>query len=226
MFKIFNKIKNNRGVTLIELMVVISIFLILTGLVLYNSRQFDSSVSLQNLADDIALSVRKAQIYAVGVRGVNTDFSKGYGIHFTIDDDFSSYKGNYKSFIIFADMHNNPSGNKYNQSNNKNCGTPDQNDECLEILTITSSDYISNIYINNEPNPVGNGNDQNDAIDILFKRPDIEPDFCLRNNSNSNGACSNTPTSISKVRIEIKNEKSPDIKKTITIHSNGQISVS
>jgi prepilin-type N-terminal cleavage/methylation domain-containing protein len=95
--------KNKKaGVTLIELMVVISIFAIISATVIVDYRSFSSSISTQNLADDIALSIRKAQGYAIGVRGYNNIFN-GYGIHFALDikDVEGPYYCSSKLFILF-----------------------------------------------------------------------------------------------------------------------------
>ena len=58
-----NKMKYNSGITIIELLVVISIFIIISGITIFNYSKFKSTATLQNLADDIALSVRRVQGY-------------------------------------------------------------------------------------------------------------------------------------------------------------------
>ena len=102
----------------------------------------NSFLSIKNLADDIALTVRRAQGFAIGVRGYSTDFSQGYGIHFTSNTGSDIYAGSNKAFILFADISN------YNQYDNSSatCGEPSAGDECLELLSITSMDKITEIY--------------------------------------------------------------------------------
>ena len=137
MLKSFHKSKHNSGpastqggTTLIELLVVIAIILILTGISIFNYRKFNSYLSIQNLADDIALTVRKAQGFAIGVRGSNATFTQGYGIHFSRVSTGSSNK----SFILFVDGGN----NTYDDG------------ESIEILSIKSNDQISDITPNND----------------------------------------------------------------------------
>ena len=60
------KIKENnlkKGFTLVELLVTIVIFVIITGVVLVNSNKFDSSVLLHNFTYDVALTIKQAQTY-------------------------------------------------------------------------------------------------------------------------------------------------------------------
>lgn len=55
-------IKNKtKGFSLLELLVVISIFTIITTIALFNQGQLNSNVLLTNLAYDVALTVREVQ---------------------------------------------------------------------------------------------------------------------------------------------------------------------
>ncbi len=47
---------------------------------LANHERFNSSILLDSLAYDIALSIREAQVYGLSVRGINADFQVGYGV--------------------------------------------------------------------------------------------------------------------------------------------------
>ena len=49
-------------------MVVTAIFVILSAVVLANNSRFGNVIVLQNLAHDISLSVREAQVYGIAVR--------------------------------------------------------------------------------------------------------------------------------------------------------------
>lgn len=213
---IYNR-KRNRlqgGVTLIELIVVILIFGILSTITVFNYGKFRSSLSIQNLADDIALSVRRAQGFAIGVRGASGGFTLGYGIHFTTKHNSETYKGSNKSFVLFTNIGVN---SQYDNSNKK-CGNPEQGDECLEIINITSADNIEAIFLNEETEPIP----QDDTLDILFKRPNPEPIFCHR----IDGISSCDFKGISSVKIKISTDADPSVYKIITIYNNGQIGIS
>jgi prepilin-type N-terminal cleavage/methylation domain-containing protein len=219
MFNYFNKIKyllknKQKGMTLVELLVVISIFLLLSSIIMFDYNNFQSSVSLQNLSNDIALSVRKAQSYAIGVRAVNDDFSYPRGIHFTTGE-FDPYgtESDEQSFIIFSDINGN---HKYDQIDNV-CGNPEEYNECQEKLSIKSSDLIKFIYLGDNPNDPKEG-----IIDITFKRPDPDAIFCYRIDE-GDGTCEGN---FSVVSIEISNgmEDEEEITRLVKVWNTGQIS--
>ena len=89
----------SKGFTLIELLVTLSLFVVLTTIVIFSQSKFNGSILLTNLAYDVALTVRQAQSYGVNVREVASDTSTGfkhaYGVHFDIAND--------KEFILFSD---------------------------------------------------------------------------------------------------------------------------
>lgn len=197
--------------TLIELMVVLAIFLIVASLTIFDYGRFRSNASLQNLSDDVALSIRRAQGFAIGVIGVQrlNSFSYGYGIHFsTSAPSGDTIAGSNKSFPIFADINNN---NSYDYaSGSSTCIAANvglNNQECYDLLTITSNDTIAGIC--------PNGNDANctgTTADIIFKRPN--PDAYIY----VNGVLYNN------VDIEIKNIATQTMK-FITVSKIGQISI-
>ncbi len=100
----------NVGFSMVELMISIGIFMLITGILLANFPSFSSKISLENLAYEIALSIREAQIYGLSVKQFGTGgFDYGYGIHFDNTD--------YNSFILFADINANQ---KYDSAINLN----------------------------------------------------------------------------------------------------------
>lgn len=208
----FFKIKN-KGMTLVELLVVLSIFTILTSIVMFNYGSFRSSISTQNLANDIALSIRKAQSYAIGVRGLGDVFNYGHGVHFTTSSDGSNLlAGSNKSFILFTDVSPN---SKYDYPSSGVCGNPSSTNECKEILSINSADKISAIYLDGVLQPQGS------LLDVVFLRPNPDAYFCYR--ASILNSCQ---TNFSNAVIEISNGKvgNDKIIKLIKIWNTGQIS--
>lgn len=238
MFRIFKKKLNNqkqKGMTLIELLVALVIFSIITGVVLFNYGDFNASLTMQNLADDIALTVRRAQSYAIGVRGRDGLFQVGYGVHFGVTPydpadssaEYTLYQGSNKSFILYKD---DISGTEHHYTNtNNSCGGETS---CLEMLYIKSSDYISRIGVKisgvNDVKYLGDENQNPSGVSIFFKRPSPEPHiYVLGDDDNYWGIVNGAEKpQIDYVKIEISSLKDPDSKKYITISNTGQISVS
>lgn len=219
----FKKIRNlkkdvQRGMTLVELMIVLAIFLVLTGVIIFDYSSFRSAISTQNLANDIALSIRKAQSYAIGVRGIDSLFGHGHGIYFTTKSGGSNLiSGSNKSFIIYYDLNDN---GKYDYSASAtSCGNPSLGNECEEILSINSSDEISAIYLDGSEIAQATGG----MLDIVFKRPNPDAMFCYR--TTASGSCPSD--GISSIKIEVSNGRTDDkrVERMITVWNTGQISV-
>ncbi|PIP86991.1 hypothetical protein COW81_02665 [Candidatus Campbellbacteria bacterium CG22_combo_CG10-13_8_21_14_all_36_13] len=94
--------KKQKGFSLVELLVTIGIFGMITSIVFTNQSDFNSSIKLTNLAYEVALKVREAQTYGVSVREFGAgNFDLGYGVYFSQDSPttfifFGDFSGNYK----------------------------------------------------------------------------------------------------------------------------------
>lgn len=218
-----NKLLRNQGLTLVELIVVISIFLIITSVVLFNYSNFNSSVSLQNLTDDIALSIRKAQSFAIGARGVKesnevVDFTKSYGVHFSVEESTSMTNplfGSNKSFLMFSTL---ASVNKSYDSGSGSCGSTTT--ECIELFEILSNDKIKSIVATGDDSII-KPSSNNASVDIVFTRPDPRAVFCYKSTPVS--SCE----SLSRVDVVISNNQTDGTEKikTISVQNTGQISI-
>lgn len=92
-----------RGFTLIELLVVTGILALISGLILTNNNRFGGAILLKNLAYDVALTVREAQVYGIAVRRFGaSEFGAGYGIYFN--------RAAPSTYVLFADVY--PSGSE------------------------------------------------------------------------------------------------------------------
>jgi len=141
----------NRGMTYVELIVVLSIFSIMTSVVLFNYGAFQAKVDIKNLASDIALKIVEAQKSALsGKLSTQVFISKpAYGLYFNTSPS--------TSFIYFADFNNNKI---YDE-------TP------LDTILITKNNSISRIdsYLNSFPTQILT------PMSIIFKRPDSSAVF-------------------------------------------------
>ncbi len=88
------------GFTLVEMIVSLSIFAVITGVVLAHYKDFSGGIVLSNLAYEMATTIRQAQVYGISVKGAGpSTFNLRYGVHLV-------YPTN-NTFILFADLDGN-----------------------------------------------------------------------------------------------------------------------
>ena len=164
-------LRRQAGFTLVELLITITIFVILTGVVLFNQNGFNNTILLKNLAYDIALTIKQAQTYGVNVRESQkaNEFSSSYGIYFNIGTD-----GNKKSIILFSDT----SGDK-KYSGGMGCNVNLESDaECVQKYSLKNNSYISKLCVGTSDADCNEHSDIND-LTIYFKRPDPDAEFLV-----------------------------------------------
>lgn len=126
----FNK-HRQKGFTVAELITVIFIVTIISAVIISNQSSFGSGAQLRNLADNLGLSIRQAQVYGIAVRdsspgttGSYTSINLGYGVVFRVNP---GYRNSYR---FFADIGQAPPADKTNSTGAQgnlffnNCSTP------------------------------------------------------------------------------------------------------
>ncbi|MFH1170171.1 MAG: type II secretion system protein [Candidatus Vogelbacteria bacterium] len=190
------------GFTLIEMLVVISIFLIMTGVILANFPAFRDKAALDLLAQEIATTIRQAQVYGIGTREAGSEFTS-YGIYFALDTS----KGlNNKTFYLYADK----DANKNLSPNNPAMcipASPPGVDCIIEKFTITGTAKIEVLQgcTGNCASPTILPN-----LGIFFQR--FYPEATL-------------PPGYSYVKIVIQSTRDATRKKEIQVWATGQIVV-
>lgn len=141
------------GFSLVEMLVTVSIFLIITTVVIMNQNKFSSDIALSNVTYEVALKIRQMQTYGILVRESDSDFSGAYGVHFYKND------GEIK-FRAFAD---NP------DSGNQLAYDDDVIDELLGIYSLAEGNEIIEVCT---VQCLTLEDDDIEHVDIVFKRPE------------------------------------------------------
>lgn len=112
-----------RGFTMIEMLVVLTIVSLITVAIVGNYGSFRSATVATNMAYEAATSVRQAQLYGLGVRGVQTEdgyeFGGTYGVEFAASSP---------SYSIFRDRNSDGSCG----GGESECDCSDPLNECVE----------------------------------------------------------------------------------------------
>lgn len=156
------KIINNstKGFTLVEFIVIMSIFAIMVGVVLFNFAGFRSTVTMENLAHDIALSIRQIQVSSGATRSIdNPDKETPRGIAF-----FKDSSGWEKRFVIFEDTTGDSSYSL-------------EEDLLIDDISIQTKDFISDICFTNDLNDSDCTQINDSQAVILFQRYSTEALF-------------------------------------------------
>lgn len=204
------RVASNRGFTLIELLVSIAIIGIITGLVVFNHNDLTDEISVSNVANDISLQVRTAQVYGISVRELkpsSNQFFIAYGEDFNI--------ANTGFFYAFADGGTGGTQNGYYD-------TPAScvlgSSECLSQNYLTRGNTLFALC---EIPATGSEvcSPTVSRIDVSFLRPDPSALFTF---FNAGGSIVSYPSAIG-ADIQVKSPKG--LIKHVYIYKTGQISV-
>ena len=109
---LYNRIRSDeRGFTLIEMVMVFVIFAIMATITLFNFREFNDKASFNNLADDVALRVITAQKAAISgqinANLLGADVEPSYGMYFSTaipTGSTSAVDATDTQFVYFTDI--------------------------------------------------------------------------------------------------------------------------
>ncbi len=156
--KVFKGMRMNRGMSYAELIVVLSIFAIMSSIALFNYRDFQANVEIKNLTSDIALQIVQAQKDSINGVLPPLNFTPSvlqwkpaYGVYFDINTP--------DQFVYFVDL------DQDNVCPVTNCAGED-----LNLISINKA-TISGVEICDENDNCNNGPE---ALAVSFKRPNSE----------------------------------------------------
>ncbi len=161
-----------KGLTFIELIVVMSIFSIIASVVLFNFSSFSTNITSQNLAQEIALQIKQAQTSALsGIDptifqtdpDLNKEGAPTYGVRFNIDPS-NTEELDGRSMVFFADRN----GNDFYDTSGTGCDYSITGTECLAMIRMNTSDTIVGICKDAE---CDGGLYTESKATLLFRRP-------------------------------------------------------
>jgi len=126
---------------------------------LANNTKFGGKILLENLAYDMALSVRQAQVYGISVQRFGNSYSAGYGMHFSISTP--------TTYTLFADAVQ--ADGMYTAGESVSSYSIDRGYRVAKLCAPAGTDMNTCQSIS--------------QLDILFKRPD--PDAWISADGNS-----------------------------------------
>ncbi len=176
------KIKLNTGMTYVELIVVLSIFSVLSSVAIFSYGDFQAKVDIKNLASDVALKAVEAQKSSLSglvppsaqQSQVGPTWKPSYGVYFNITSGRFNLSGvTNTSFVYFVDL---------NQNGNFDFSSCPGSGECLDKITITKGNIISNLDVFYQDSTSASITD----LAITFSRPNsgavIQSSTSLRSN--------------------------------------------
>lgn len=196
--KIFGvSLQGKRGFTLTELIVVITIATIITTALVFQQAKWNDSLAVSTQAYDLALMIRQAQIYSLGVKedmsATSGDrFNVGYGVYFN--------QNNLSEYIYFADRNGNQ---KYDSG------------EAIETKTFTRGVTIKDVC-GIGSNGCFPGSGPLASVHIFFFRPDTKVIMSLLN---AGGSSTGNPP----VTIRLQSPKGQYY--SVKVDPSGQVSV-
>lgn len=190
--------KSTTGFTLIEMMVVVAIFLVITGIILVNAPEVREKLSIELVAQEISINVRGTQVYGVATQAlIDSDSNQvqfpSYGIYFAeVTDQAFGNKPRVFGFSDSTNLQFNPDG-------------------VAETYTVPDGYKISSLRYD-----LGDGWQEAETIVIGFVRPSPTARFLINDDFNISG--------VRRVAVVVESLREKKTKQ-VSVYSNGQIAV-
>jgi prepilin-type N-terminal cleavage/methylation domain-containing protein len=204
--------RDQRGLTFVEMIVVIGIFSVLAGVSLFSFSSFTNNITLQNVAQDVSLRIVEAQrgatsgyVSQIDSLSSNANYRPSYGVYFNI------LGTGLDQFSLFIDLPISNDGRyAYEGQPNQNCPSG----ECRSVTKFQNGYGIKKICLNQgticPSTPITKAY-------VRFERPylDAKLYYVLSGGSSS--------INYSDMEIELYSPKG--LSSTIIVRSTGQVEV-
>ncbi len=190
-----NYSNKKNGFTLVEMLISVGIFTVMSAIILANYPEFRSRSALDNLTNQVALVFKEAQIYGISVREEGEAlFDTGYGVYVS--------GAGTTQLLLFADKNKNKAYDP---------------DEQIDVFSLNTGETISRICA---PTCLGEGNTGStlppeQPLSVVFIRPNPDAYFSPNNTYDMN---------IPSVSLRLSN-RSGSYQRYVEIYTTGQISV-
>lgn len=208
-FKKSSAYTGNKGFTVLEMIVVLSIVGLISGVILFNYRLFNQRLSLSSAAQEVAIAIRQAQTYGLSVKQTSQgsgEFDKAYGIAFDT-------QLNTKAYYLYVDK----DGDGFYDGDD----TCNPLSECIKKELILNAAWISGFCgidasgASTQTCPVNSVR----QMSVTFRRPNRDAFiYFFDNNSNSNRT---GPYNMGQVKF-ITSASGPE--SSVKVELSGQIS--
>lgn len=217
---------------MIEMIVVLGIFGLLSAVTIFNYGDFDRNITVTNLAYELALTIREAQSYSLSVRSEGGEFKINYGVSFYLNGGGANAN---RSFVFFADepgvdrngICHNDAGDYISSANETTCSYSNctGSHECISSKLLARNTVIKRTCV------LSNGSAAQSAMDyttgacndvstgelsITFERPDVDAIIYAKN-----GAVLSNNYTEAAILLEATNGS----QRAVVVRDNGQISV-
>lgn len=189
------------GFSLIEMLITISVMGIIAGTVFVQRSSFSESISLKNVAQEIAVAIRQAQVYGVSSRGSNLgdDFDEfSYGVYFNLSNE--------QSFLMYRDTR----GNRGYQPA----------DDLIETYQLPRDMRIRYICVHDDFDTTACNTADRDNLVIRFSRPHPDAQILTRNGNEITIGGQDAVTAVIAIE-EIDSER----QRRVVVRSSGYITV-
>jgi type II secretory pathway pseudopilin PulG len=192
------KLKNNKGITLIEILVAVSIIIILSSASFLGTRTMSNGTKLKMSAQKLASDLRKMQSFVLNLQDYNSSIPDGgWGVY------FDNHSGNEDHYVLFADIDN-------------DAVFDDNGTEMYAQIDLPAGVMFSKWEGRILPAAFSDIN-PNSRLIASFQPPDPQVTICLSHNNN------NCNTNYDEIRITLSNSSGST--RVIEINKFGLIDV-